>query len=241
MVTMAHRIRRAVQKLGVDLQRYPGNDPAYRVVRILQSNAIDFVIDVGANSGGYAVGLRKHGYDRRIASFEPLPEPFTLLSRRASSDSRWEVYQQAVGAEPGEIEINIAGNAGASSSALPMLQRHRDAAPDSAYVGQITAAVGTLDDWIAGQAELGERVFIKLDVQGFEAEVLAGARGILESDLLAGIQMEISFVPLYEGAMDWREAFCRADEYGLRLFALEPGFSDKETGQMLQADGIFVR
>jgi hypothetical protein len=80
---------------------------------------------------------------------------------------------------------------------------------------------------------------MKLDVQGHEHEVLAGAKGCL--DKITVVQMELSMRHLYEGAQSWDEAIASMESLGYRLMLLVPGFCDHVTGEMMQADGVFVR
>ena len=84
-----------------DVQRYPASDPLHGLSVLLQHLAVDLVVDVGANDGGYATALRELGYRRRIVSFEPLAEPFARLSERAGSDGSWDVVQCALGDQRG--------------------------------------------------------------------------------------------------------------------------------------------
>jgi hypothetical protein len=58
---------------------------------------------------------------------------------------------------------------------------------------------------------------------------------------LAGIQAELSLVPLYEGAPLWREMIDYIEEQGFRLCSIESGHYDRGSGEVLQADGIFLR
>ena len=70
--------------MGIDLARYPSSDPMFSVVRLLAHFGIDCVVDVGANSGGFASTIRSLGYSGRIVSLEPLSGPFELLAARAA-------------------------------------------------------------------------------------------------------------------------------------------------------------
>ena len=82
-------------------------------------------------------------------------------------------------------------------------------------------------------------VFVKLDVQGYEKNVLAGGKKFLST--ATGVQLELSLVPLYEGQIlyDKMIEFLRAE--GFVLTAVVPGFIDVNSGRMLQFDGIFFR
>lgn len=209
-------------------------------VKQLEAHRVDTVIDIGANSGQYASDLRMAAYTGRIVSFEPLSEAFSLLLRNASKDPLWECRQCAVGDVDGMISINVAGNAGASSSILPMLKSHQDAFPPANYIGTEQVPIHRLDGLTPKVVGPNSVVFLKIDVQGFEKQVIAGAQSTI-SDHVVGMQLELSFIPLYEGGMLIREALDLVYSLGFTLTGLLPGFADPRTGRMLQADGIFFR
>jgi FkbM family methyltransferase len=194
---------------------------------------------VGANDGGYAAELRRFGYPGQIVSFEPVSVPFGLLARRAHDDPGWTALAYAVGAEPATVTINVAANNAASSSVLPMLATHEDAAPSALIVGAETVSQQALDGIWAEITEPDDLVFLKADVQGYERQVLEGAAGHL--DLVRGLQLELSMVPLYQGGWLFDEALDWAGRQGFALMRLIPGFTDERTGQMMQADGVFFR
>jgi len=222
------------------LARYPSNDPMFGVVQLFSHFAIDCVIDVGANDGGFASTIRRLGYSGRIISVEPLSAPFEVLAARAAMDPAWDVVHAAVGDEDRDIVINVAGNAGASSSVLSMLDAHEDAAPESRYVGTEVVAQRRLDGLLP-EFGIGKKnpAFLKLDVQGYEAAVLNGAAELLDARAIVGLQMELSLVPLYAGAITYREGLNRAEQLGMQLMGLIPGFSDPRSGRLLQADAVF--
>ncbi|WP_246458716.1 FkbM family methyltransferase [Streptomyces himalayensis] len=203
-------------------------------------NDIDVVLDVGANRGDFGAMLRRFGYRRGIASFEPLAEPRRILERRAAVDPMWSVHPYALGRENSTVTINVAGNGSASSSVLSMLPRHTDAAPESRYVDRQKARQYRLDDVWSGVAGPRDRVFLKIDVQGYEEAVLQGAGD--RAGECAGLQVEVSCVPLYEDGLTLQQALDLAElKYGLTLMAIVPGFTDHRTGQMLQCDAVFFR
>lgn len=212
---------------------------AMQTASSLQKFEIDLVLDVGANTGQFASEMRRSGYAGRIVSFEPLSSAHQELLQASASDAMWDAFPRcALGAHDGEAEINIAGNS-ESSSILPMLESHRSAAPQSAYQGKEVVAIKTLDA-VAGQYLKDARAaFLKIDTQGFEWQVLDGARETLPR--VKGILVELSLVPLYEGQNLWREVIDRLEAAGFTLWAFKPVFSDQASGRTLQMDGIFYR
>jgi FkbM family methyltransferase len=212
---------------------------AMQIVSSLRKFEIDLVLDVGANKGQFASEIRQCGYAGRIVSFEPLTSAHGELLLASTGDPMWDAYPRcALGDHDGEVEINIAGNS-ESSSILPMLESHRSAAPESAYQGKEIVPIKTLDA-VAGQYLKHARVpFLKIDTQGFEWQVLDGARDTLPH--IKGILVELSLVPLYEGQHLWREVVDRLEAEGFTLWAFKPVFSDQVLGRTLQVDGVFYR
>jgi FkbM family methyltransferase len=233
-----HSLRRQARKLGLDVSRFPDSDADYRAFRAFTSADPDVILDVGANDGGFARKARSFGYKGDVISFEPGRAALRRLSQAAQSDPRWFVEGLALGSEDAELTLNVAANDGASSSFLKMLATHSRAAPGADYVAQEKVPVRRLDQWYAAHGKHWARPSIKLDTQGFEEHVLAGAVGILP-DVVA-IQIELSLVPLYEGAWTWTAAVEWLDSHEFQMSGVTPGFSDPVTGRLLQFDAVFL-
>jgi FkbM family methyltransferase len=240
MTTTLHRLRVLTRRvLKVDVARYPGSDPLHRVAKLLHSADVTLVLDIGANDGGFATSIRRLGYEGRIVSFEPTRAAYASLAGAARKDGRWVAKQLAIGDQDGETEIHVAGNAAASSSILPMLDRHREVQPDSAYTHSEKIRVRRLDGLLEEVCREDDTLFVKLDVQGAEGVVLDGAPATLRRAV--GIQAELNLVPLYAGQTPYRHLLDRLLELGFELVDLIPGFTDGRTGQLLAVDGVFMR
>jgi FkbM family methyltransferase len=210
----------------------------WRLTRLCVAAGIDTVVDVGANTGQYAGLLRTGGFAGRIVSCEPQSGPYRKLAAAAARHSAWEAVHTALGDHQGTVRLQIAGNS-FSSSVLDMLPVHLDAAPESRYVGAEEVPLTTVDEVCRSRAVAPERCLLKIDVQGYERHVLAGAADALPR--LAAVQIELSLASLYTGQPLMPEVVDQLSGHGLSLWALEPGFSDPRTGRMLQCDGVFVR
>lgn len=232
-------VQAALRRCGYDIQVYPAGDDL-RLSRLLHARGITLVLDVGANAGQYAIRLRNLDYRGRIISFEPLAEPFAHLAHSAERDPLWDVRQFALGDTDREGVMNVAANM-QSSSLLPMLQRHEQSAPEARYIGTERTKISRLASlWPELDAARHQnRIWLKLDVQGYELEVLRGTETTL--DQVDTVQAEMSLVPLYEGHPSWREFDDWLRARNFRLAGLEAGFEDPVTGELLQVDGIFVR
>lgn len=228
-------VKRAVNRLGVDIVRNPF---PRRLAALCDLLDVRLVLDVGANSGQYATCLRDGGYRGEIVSCEPLSAPFRALRVRTASDPRWHAERLALGPADGTVSVHVAGNS-YSSSVLPMLAAHLDAAPESRYVGTEDAPMSTVDALLARRGRPVEHTMLKIDVQGYEWEVLLGAARALGD--LAAVQVELSMIPLYEGQRLMGDIVDLLAGHGLVPWSIEPGFSDPRTGRMLQCDGVFVR
>lgn len=233
-------IKQVLHAMGIEAHRFnPATSPLARLMAALHTFDIDLVIDIGANDGQFAKELRAGGYSGRIVSFEPLTTAHRRLLQASKNDSAWQVHSRcAVGDHLGEIELNISGNS-VSSSILPMLTAHSNAAPASTYLGSETAPLTTVDNAVLPYFEGAKAPFLKIDTQGYEWYVLDGALATLPK--VRGIQVELSLVPLYEGQHLWRECIERLEAAGFVLWALQPVFIDPANGRTLQWDGLFFR
>ncbi len=231
-------IRRAAKELGYEI---PGRAQSFAAQKALmglvQQEEIDLILDVGANVGQFVRGLRQAGYKERVVSFEPQASAHAQLKALAAYDSKWTIADcTALGAESGVITMHTSRNS-VSSSILPMLTSHREAAPESDYVGTETVQIKRLDDIFSVTPE--DRVMLKIDVQGYEKPVLDGASRILAS--CRALVLEMSSIPLYEGQILARQLWELLDTAGFDIWSLEPGFRNPRSGRMLQMDGLFVR
>lgn len=217
---------------------HDGLSAAQRRVSLLNWRRINLLLDVGANAGQYAGRMRAAGYGGRIVSFEPLSQAFDDLTERSHNDPTWECYRQAVGDRVDSVEINVSENS-ISSSLFEIAERSVRLEPDTAYVAREQVPLTSLSAIWHDLVQDGERVYLKLDVQGYELNVLHGAEPILSS--IDTVEAELSLVPLYVGAPPLEEVLEYIWSRNFRLASMESVFDDPSTGEMLQADAIFVR
>lgn len=235
-------IRQPLRAVGMDLIRWsPESSLEAALARMLRFHNVDTVLDVGANEGQYALSVRRLGYCGHIISFEPLTVPYQRLEKCAANDPSWTVApRMALGDHEGEVSMNVASNGGASSSVFRMLETHERAAPDVRYIGSEVVKISRLD-YVIGKLLKSDKgnIFLKVDVQGYELQVLDGATALL--DHVVGAQLEVSTVRLYEG----QPTLPKVSEYmtsrGFEIWGIIPGFTDNLSGRMLQADVIFFR
>lgn len=231
------RLNSLLHKYGFELVRYnKATNADLRRKAIFEKYAIDVVIDVGANIGSYGAQLRKNGYKGYIFSFEPLTVAFNSLHEAASGDAKWNIYNFALGSETGVQTINISQNLH-SSSLLEILETHTKAEQSASYINKEEIQIKTLDSIFEEIRNTDKEIFMKIDTQGFELNVLKGAVNSLYN--INTIQLELSLQPLYAGQPLYNEVMNFLLSQNYTLIDLEPGFADQSTGTLLQFDGIF--
>jgi FkbM family methyltransferase len=191
------------------------------------------VIDVGANSGQFATFARHRWPGARLICFEPLPGPRRQLE--ALLRGRAEVHPVALGSEPGRAEMHVASRAD-SSSILPLGEaQKRLFSMEEAQV--LSVPVERLDSVVLS-GEVTGPALLKIDVQGFEFEVLQGATDLL--DVIDAIYVECSFMELYVGQRLAGDVIDMVKELGFaEAGSFHPYFD--EAGAKVQADLLFKR
>lgn len=216
----------------------PKDGPA-RLACLLERQRIDAVLDVGANQGQYGRLLRQAGYAGPILSFEPLAEPRIALAREAGEDPLWRLAPPlALGDRAGEATIDVSAESD-MSSILPQAQMLRDCSPSSAVLERRRVAIARLDAQTALLDPAWQRLHLKIDVQGYEPQVLDGASALMPR--VATLQLELALEPVYVGETGWRAMVDRLAVAGFRLALVLPGYFERKLGRMLQFDGVFIR
>lgn len=223
-----------LNRLGIQMGRY--RSPA--IIQILRYFDFDTVIDVGANIGQFGLSLLQNNYQGEIFSIEPSRDAFNHLVVASKRYKKWHVIPRcAIGASVGEVKLNISENS-YSSSLLGILSTHTNVAPKSAYIAEEMVRMETLDRLFASNGHLGRNCFLKIDVQGFEDQVLCGGEKFLER--IGGVKIELSLVQLYSGQSLHSQLIINLESHGFSIWNLEPGFSNEISGQTFQYDAIFI-
>lgn len=236
-MSLINTIRKITNFINIDVVKYPNSDLSRRM-KLLNHFGINKILDVGANKGQYAKLIRNLGFKGEIISFEPLSKAYAILKEEASKDDRWNTFNFALGNKLETATINVSENL-FSSSILDMTLVHEESAPHSIYEGNEKIIIKTLDNLSADLIKERDNLFLKIDVQGFEKNVIDGAQNSLMK--IKGIQLEMSLVELYKGEMLFFDMAELLKSKGYKLYSLENGFYNKTTGQLLQVDGIFFK
>lgn len=209
----------------------------YDFLRILKSQEVDLVLDIGANRGQFGTYLKSLKYDNTILSFEPLSKMHNILTDTSKKYNNWEVYEKAcIGAEEGKTTINISNLVG-NSSVLDIKDTKFNV-PNSGYIDkegvkQITLA--SLNEHPTVQK--ARNIFIKMDVQGYEHVILSKLNDT--SYNIIGFYIELSLTPLYDGQQDYLHICGLLRSHGYEMVYVIP--ESVRQGRMIQFNGIFLK
>jgi FkbM family methyltransferase len=205
---------------------------------VLKRHSVDLALDVGANTGQWAMDLRRSGYRGRVVSFEPIAVAFKQLAIACSRSVNHECIQLALGNFDGEAQINVSENV-VSSSLLPVCDTSVAACLESRTANREHVTAARLDTLAPVLLQGARATFLKLDVQGYEREVLQGAIDTLPR--VSAIEVELSLRELYRGQALMHDIGAILHSAGFFPVWLERAFVEPETGFMLQVDALFVR
>ncbi|NDF02940.1 MAG: FkbM family methyltransferase [Actinobacteria bacterium] len=203
------------------------------LAHICESTEISTIIDVGANVGQFSIDMRRGGFSGQIFSFEPVLASFMILQKVSATDEKWDVYNLALGMAQSVQEIFVSGNSGLSSSLLEMNSLHLKNFPNSRNVRKELVSVSTVDRQIERLGIDPSKSLLKLDVQGFEYNVLMGALSNLRNFHFCYLGVSLS--PLYEGEHELLEILNLLGQNGHTIIEIYRGVSSKR-GSLLQVD-----
>lgn len=234
---MKQAIQQILNQFGYEIHKKTWFGPRNRI-EIMRRLGVNFVLDVGANIGTYGAELRRDGYKGKIWSYEPASAAFAELEKAAAGDELWKAIHYGCGEHTVITKINVSKD-GVSSSLLPMATTMTSNEPRSAYISEETISICSLDESVLPHLNPADRLWLKVDTQGYEGEVFKGARGLMSR--VYALECELSLLPLYEGQPLIDQMIGTIYEMGFRLVGISPVFFEPETSYALQVDGTFVR
>lgn len=182
---------------------------------------IQAVLDVGANKGGYGNFLRQQaGYQGKILSFEPVKKNFEVLQKQAENDPLWHLFNYALGNEESEKKINVMKSDDFSSFLTPTHDVIDDYVDYNVLDYVETVEIKKLDNVFNSLSVKHDlsNIHLKMDTQGFDLEVLAGANDSLKQ--ISSLQSEVSVNRIYEGMPDYLESIAKLTDHGFELSGL---------------------
>ena len=212
---------------------------SFRLVLAFKEKKINYIFDIGANEGQFVNEIRHYGYNGEILSFEPYIEAHKKILENSKKDENWQVYKPiALGNKEAQNKIYISKNS-VSSSILKIKDEHINNAPDSKFISEQPIEEKKLEDIFNDFDLKNKNLFLKIDTQGYEFQILKGAEKILKE--FKGILVEVSLVELYEDQKNWLEIVEFIQSHGFKLWSVDRGFTNKKNGQTLQMDLCFFK
>ncbi|MEE2954299.1 MAG: FkbM family methyltransferase [Bacteroidota bacterium] len=203
-------------------------------LKILRTLDLDHIIDIGANKGQFALVCRKEFPYARIDSFEPLKSAADIFQKVFKNDGNTYLHRIAIG----KVESNnilYISNKDDSSSLLPIGQHQQLLFPGTQEREQRKVNTKPLHK-IFLDKDIQDSAMLKIDVQGYELEVLHGCKQILER--FKYIYCECSFVELYDGQALAHEVLDFLNQHSFKLSGIFHTYYDK-SGIAVQADFLF--
>lgn len=198
---------------------------------------ISFIVDVGANKGQFARASALFFNQAKVYSFEPVPAVSKQLVRNTRDCETITIYNFGLGSEEGVIDFYQNEHLHASS-ALPVSAYQKESIPETANTTTIQVPIKRLDSVAAAWGKLPGPVLLKLDVQGYEKQVLEGSLGFLgQVDYLL---FEASFISMYEGEPLFEEMHDYVQSLGFSLLGPIGLLQDGE-GRISQMDMLYKR
>jgi FkbM family methyltransferase len=211
-----------------------GHIDSLELIEIAQPLGINSVYDIGANVGTWALLAKSLLPNASIDGFEPLTSHQERFLKNFKGVEGVALHRVALGAENGVGSLHVTDFSDASSL-LPLAE-----ASNSQFglteVNLVPTEVRKLDDF-RKEFGLPRPDLIKLDVQGYELEVLKGARECLRTT--KAVICEVSFLEYYQGQCSFHRLVAFLADYGLYVNAF--GVNTPTGRTVHQTDVLFTR
>lgn len=232
-------VKKTFNSFGVDIIRLK-NKPRQTLLGLKSLN-IQTIIDVGANQGQFANKIIKFFPNSNLFCFEPLPGPFNDLMNWKKKQNNNEIYlfNVAVGDTSGSVNINYHVNHSPSSSILPTTDKCHTLYPSTINSTPISIKMDTLDNLLMEEWKLLKKnILVKLDVQGYEENVIKGAENILTK--ATACIVEVCIEKLYKNQPSFETILNKLSIYGYKYKGNLEQIYD-ECGRVIYLDAVFIQ
>lgn len=228
---MKNYIQNVFRKLGYELihthnlKKLQKKTFPYHLKSLFQTIDIQCVLDVGANTGGYRNFLREDvGYQGLILSFEPISKHVEILRQLAEKDSKWFIYGFALGNEDSDKQMNSMKRGNFSSFLEP--DQTIISIANNVVEEKEKVAIKKLDSIIdiLKEEHLINNIYLKMDTQGYDLEVVKGAENTLPQVL--ALQTEMSLKNIYQNMPSFMESYEVLSQKGYEITGMFPIFRD---------------
>jgi FkbM family methyltransferase len=203
---------------------------------LLKGLKLNFIVDIGANRGQFALIASEIFPNAYIHSFEPLKKPADRFERIFRNNTRVVLHRVALG-NCASIKPMHVSKRDDSSSLLPITSLQEEVFPGTSETAIQNVKVDKLRN-IIRPSEITRPSLLKIDVQGYEFEVLEGCDDILEN--FDYIYIECSFLELYKNQILADEVIASLHDKNFRLVGTYNAVYDGD-GRSIQTDFLFTR
>jgi FkbM family methyltransferase len=211
-----------------------GHVESLELLELLRPIVVNTIYDIGANVGRWTLLAKAIHPPAHVEAFEPLNDHAEIFARQTKNLAGIRLHRMALGSHNGEGMMNVADFSDASS--LLPLARGSHGWAGLRELRRERVTVRRLDD-LVDTGRIPPPDLMKLDVQGYELEVLRGARDTLGRT--RAVIAEVSFVECYQRQCLFHDVVSFMADRNFRLHAF--GAGTVIGGPLVQTDVLFLR
>lgn len=235
-------IKSAFGAIGFELTRKSAVKDAFGLQKELMKSAKKplTIFDVGAHVGNISLKYNDLFPNSKIYSFEPFPESFRSLKQNTAQNKNIKIFNKGLGEQVGTSKFH--SNVHEQTNSI--LATHEDGnsnwgSENMLKTKEVLDIELTTIDQIVEAENIKKIDILKMDVQGAEYQVMAGAKKTIEKGMIGLIYTEIITIPTYENQQELDEALKMFREYGFELFNIYNS-GHTEDGRLQYVDAVFI-
>lgn len=192
------------------------------------------VVDIGANTGQWSGVLLNLVTPEKLIIVEPLPDAFVVLQKKFGNDRRVELHNAAIGERESVETLKITRDTTGASLLQPREEMRAVIGSNWTITSEVEVKMTTLDRLLVDLAEVS---LLKIDVQGYEKGVLAGAKQTLAKTKF--VLVELNFMPQYNGG-SWFGEIHEILTRDFGFFLANASQPQVLNGHAAMCDGLYV-
>ena len=192
------------------------------------------VVDVGANVGQWSSMLLNCVTPEKLIIIEPLPDAFALLQKKFGKNSCVQLHNVAIGERESVETLKITRDTTGASLLQPREEMRAVIGSNWTITSEVQVKMTTLDRLLV---DLEEVSLLKIDVQGYEKPVLAGAKQTLAKTKF--LLIELNFMPQYDGG-SWLGEIHEILTRDVGFFLANASAPQVLNGRASMVDGLYV-
>jgi FkbM family methyltransferase len=192
------------------------------------------VVDVGANVGQWSTALFQLVAPKKLIMIEPGPAMFAELREKFFGRSGVELHNVAIGDRNGTTTLRITRDTTGASVLPPRADMRQLIGSNWTVEREVECEIRTLDSLLAAVPEIS---LLKIDVQGYERETLAGAAETLAKTKF--VLIELNYMPQYEGG-SWFGEIHELLTKGFGFVLVDATKPLRLNGRASMSDGLYV-